>query len=473
MPLSPQKQWKQDLQDLAKHQTSARRVFRSLLKSLKPDANQARELYPDDVVKQGRYFSKLLKVNSRVDAFLEEYMGTNEDSPKAYSWRNTGLYLLRDVSLGEKLLKDALPKLDQISGNGFQAITLARAQSPLKKALPEQLRAFLPSNVVVEVDEDGYIQRVTDRFVNERLTLEMKIRRMHSIVSQYNQIAKRVKGDLKSPDEITRLAALVTAIIMETGIRPGKAGNAAVKAIGGEKVEVETFGAITLGPSHVRFVRDNFAELEFIGKKGGVNTATLSDAQIVSALQDYVDKAQAGGSKFIFVTSDGTRFTYTDLQRYFRTHFKDIAPTDFRKLRATEAVLSKLREAQEALYEEIRGFVRDEGENLRERVVEALTGTLNEALEAARDALSHESSGTTKGAYIDPSILLQFLSTGRASETLESAILDARTQLTFDPMTFVQIAGIRSVAAAWTKKGAGGETLRELLEQLEGDLEEG
>jgi integrase len=470
MTLSPQRQWKQDQRDLAKHQTSARKVFRGLIKSLKPDAEQAKELYPKDVKKQGRYLAKLLRVNTRVQAFLEEYMGTDEDSSKTYSWRNSGMYLLRDVSTGAKLLRDAQKKLDQISGNGFRAITMSRVQSPLRKTLPEELRAFLPPNIVVEVDKNGYIKRVTDKFVNERLDLAEKIARQRSIVSQYNMIVKNVKSDLRSPDEITRLAALVTAIIMETGIRPGKAGNAAIKTVDGEKIEVETFGAITLGPAHVRFVKNNFAELEFVGKKGGVNTASLSDTGIIKVLQDYVDKAQKGGSKFIFLTADGTRFSYSDLQRYFRSHFKGISPTDFRKLRATQAMLAKIRGEQEALYEDIRGFIQDQGGDLRERIIGALVGVLDDALEAAQVALSHDSPTTTRDAYINPNIILQFLSTGRAAQTLEAAMMDSRTQLTFDPMTFVQIAGSMAVAAAWVKQSAD-VTLRELLEQLEEDLD--
>ncbi len=92
---------------------------------------------------------------------------------------------------------------------------------------------------------------------------------------------------------------------METGIRPGKEGNAAFKTVNGEKVEVETFGAITLGPGHVKFIRDNFAQLEFIGKKGSVNTAQLADVDILKVLNEYVRRAMSSGSKYVFVTKAG------------------------------------------------------------------------------------------------------------------------------------------------------------------------
>jgi len=344
---------------------------------------------------------------------------------------------------------------------------MAEAQGPLRETLPEQLRAFLPPNIIVDVDDEGYIERITDRFEREHKTMGEKIRRMKLIVRKYNSIVKQVKKDLKSSDEITQMAALITAILMETGIRPGRAGNRIVKTVDGEEVEIETFGAITLGPAHVKFVRKSFAELDFLGKAGTTNTASLSDRQIIGVLQDYVNKAQTSGSEYIFVTSDGRRFTKSNLDGYFTKNFKGVSPTDFRKLRATDAVLQALRDRQEGLYEEIRGFVAEESENLKERVVESLVATVNAAVTEAAKALSHDSGpSVTQTSYINPDILLRFLSTGRAAENLKSAILDGRTQLAFDPMTFVEMASPKSLAAS-----SRTATLRALLEDLEEELD--
>lgn len=471
--LNPEQQWKKDERDRATHQRGARKVFQGLLAALQPYAAQAMKTLPDDPAKQGRLFMVLIKDDLAVGGFVKKYMGTTDDDARAYSWQNAAKYLLRDVSLGKLGQGDAFKRLDVLSGQGFQALAMSVAQQPIREALPERFRAFLPRNVVVDVDSDGTIQRVTDRFDHERFTLGEKIKRLRQIVAQYNDIAKKVKADLRSSDEVTKLCALITAIIMETGIRPGAEGNAAFKTINGEKVEIETFGAVTLGPAHVKFVRANFTQLEFIGKKGGLNTASLTDSQIIHVLNEYTEKALTKGSKFVFVTAEGETVSYTDLQRYFRERFKGIAPTDFRKLKATETVLNSLRDQQEELYQRIRDFAKDESQNLAERVVELLVRTIEAAMKQAQEALSHDSVETTRGAYIDPQVLLSFLSTGRASASMQDAILDNKIQLSFDPMKFIEVANARALAATFVRQQAKKASLRDVLEGVEEDLDTG
>ena len=472
--LDDSKQWKRDQRARDKHVLAAGRAFKKLLKDLESYAETAKEEHPgrDKAARsrRARAFVKAVKNDPALLKYLDTYVGTDRQHPKAYSWRNAVVYQARDVLTQGKKLREAIPEVGKQAFKGFQAIEMATAQAPLQKALPEELRNFLPNNIIVEVDENGGIERITDRFENENLSLGKKIQKMHRLVRDYNKIAKRVKRDLKSGDEITKLSALITAIIMETGIRPGKAGNAAVKTVDGEKVEVETFGAITLGPSHVKFVRDNFAEIEFVGKKGGVNTAKLSDADIIKLLRAQTEKAK--GSKFIFVTDDGQQVTYADIQKYFRDRFKGVAPTDFRKLRATDAVLSALRKEQENLYERIREFSNVAKKDLRSRVVEAIVETLERAFSAAQTALSHDSANTTRGAYINPEVVLKFLSTARADDDLESAILKGKKILSFDPETFVAQALAQAPTRSARATHRLGSTLSDLLESLEDELKD-
>ena len=440
------------------------------MEGLLPEVKKVQELFPDDKKKQGRALVLSIKDRPEIIRFLDKYIATEDEDPRAFSWQNATLNVIRDTAVELLGINKAFDKLDILVGNSFKAKVWSESQKPLRETIPAELREFLPDNLVVEVDENGYIKAVTDRFGAERMNLGEKIKRMRLIVSQYNNIVRRVKKDLRSSDELTRIAALVTAIIMETGIRPGKVGNSSVKTENGEKIEIETFGATTLGPEHVRFIRENFAELEFIGKKGGVNTASLSDTAIIQALQDYVDKALTSGSKYVFVTSLGEEFKYTDLQRYFKDNFKGIAPTDFRKLRATEAILSGIREQQEELYRKTREFVGDETEVLRAKVVQSLVEMFEIAISKAQKALSHDSADTTRGSYINPEILLRFLSTGRAAMSIEEAILDGEIKLSFDPKKFVPVETISISAAKKVASRYLKATLREVIEALEEDL---
>lgn len=469
--LDQKKQWGLDQKNLLLHQRSARKAFREVLDLLKPITLQVKGLFPgSDVAARRRRsmaWGDLFKQVPEARTLMTPFIGTEaEIGDEASSLWGAAVKLLRGVSLGVRGINETLSSLDDLTMRGFQAIVMAEAQSPIREALPAKLRRFLPENIVVEVDQDGYISRMTDRFENERLTLGVKVEKMKLILTQYNDIVRKVKEDLKSSDEVTHLSALVTAIIMETGIRPGAAGNAAIEVVDGEEVEVETFGAVTLGPGHVRFVRDNFAAIEFVGKMGSVNTTSLSDVEIIKVLDDYVQKALKVGSKFIFVTADGVAYTYADLQRYFRYRFKGISPTDFRKLKATDTVLGSLRKQQEALYAQIRALVAVETEDLKERVVDALVQAIETAIAAAATALSHDDASTTRGHYINPQVLLRFLSTGVAAESLRGAVLEGKTRLAFDPMRFVQVASAR--AASTSRHGKA--TLQSMMEELERDL---
>ena len=474
MPLlkDPKRQFELDERAKQKSAQEARKAFRNLLTEVLPAVRKIKEALPgkDDktIALRNKAFLKEVATQPVVLNFLRvQFSGGAEQEP----FKRKAVTLLREAAFGRKPLIEGLEVLDGIAMASFQSRAMLESQAPLQD-IPSELRAFLPKNLVVEVDPNGTLQRVTERFGNESRTLEVKINRMKLIVKKYNQIAKKIKKDMKSSDEITKLAAIVTSIIMETGIRPGDIGNAATIHAGGEKIIVETFGATTLGPEHVDFVRDNFAKLEFVGKKGTLNTAYLNDAEIIKALQDLVSKAQAGGSKYIFVTSAGKQFTYSDLSGYFRENLAGIDPTDFRKLRAAETIFTELTKSQEALYTKIRDFTSLGEKELRERVLDAIRETLGEAIEKSREALSHKSPTETIESYLDPRITLQFLSRGTLAKTLHDAILDNDLVVSFDPMKFVELASAKTVAAKWQRKASGeGRTLREILQGLEEALE--
>lgn len=468
-PTPESKQFALDERNRVKHIHAAKRAFKALLPRLTAIAEVAREEHPgrDKASKsrRGRFFNKHAKTHPALVEYLDQWIGTEDQHPKAYSWRNAILYAARNVLVYGMTQREALTEVEKQASKGFEAITMADAQGPLREVVPTALREYLPKNIVVEVDEKGTISRVTDRFENEHLTLGVKIEKMRSLVARYNAIAKKVKKDLRSRDEFTKLSALITAIIMETGIRPGRAGNAKAKTVNGEEVMVETFGAITLGPAHVNFVRANFATLEFIGKMGSVNTAEISDSGIIKVINAYVNRALKKGTKYIFVTREGERFSYADLQRYFRENFAGLSPTDFRKLRATEVVLGALRDEQAALYARIREFAGTAKKDLKARVVQAIVDTFEAAIAKSQAALSHDDSATTIRSYINPEVILRFLSTGRVEDSLESAILSGETALAFDPQNFVQLATGKTAMRTTTSLG-------DLLLDLRSDLDE-
>jgi hypothetical protein len=383
--------------------------------------------------------------------------------PGQFELKRKFVAILRDLAFKKKSATAVVQGINAIAAASYMQAKLAESQGPLA-VLPPEIRRFLPRNIVVEVDPGGVIQRVTERFGNEKRTLEVKINRMKEIMRRYNEIVAQVKQDLMSEDERIKMAAIVTAIIMETGIRPGDIGNKAHIFVDGEKVLVDTFGATTLGPGHVFFTQDNFVELRFVGKKGTLNVARLTDPEVMVLLQDYVSRAIEGNNPYIFVTRSGEQFTYEMLLGYFNEKFAGIDPTDFRKLRAAETIFRNYKASQEALYAKIRTFVGIEESELRARVTEAIIETIAKAVEESRLALSHKSETETIESYLDPRITLQFLSRGRVAETLRDAILDNSTVIQFDPLTFVEVASAQTA----TTNPLG--SLRDLLDDLRGSI---
>lgn len=439
--------------------------FRSLNRHVSQTFRDVAKAYPPD--KRPRAFTKELMTDQIVAMFANTFTGEAR--------LRSVVYVLRDIRYKKDFDKNkAIAKVRNMADKWFRESQLAESQAPLREALPDLMMQYLPPNIHVEVDEDGNITRMTERFRNERETLAKKIAVQKALVERYNAVAKQVKKDLKSSSERTRLAALVTSIMMETGIRPGKAGNKAVVVQGEEKVEVETFGAVTLGPSHVQIVRNGFARLEFVGKKGTINIAELSNAAVIKMLSTYVAQAKAGGSPAVFVDQEGNPFTYTNLESYMRSRFKYLRPTDFRKLRSTEVVLEALYEGQQDLYAQIKTFVAEESDDLHDRVVQAISDTISGAVLQAQQALSHDDVKTTVESYINPQVVLRFLAQGRIERTIQEAVLTAQPTLAFNVETFIEHAlgdaEVRTVAASLFRTAAGGDSLLDILDDLEDDM---
>lgn len=373
--------------------------------------------------------------------------------------------LTKAINLLIAALEDFKPavetKVRTLAENNWKGSELAKSRKPLE-AFPAEVLKFLPPNLVIDLDAKGKVKSMSTRFDNMRETLAAKIETQHEILAKYNEIVSQVKRDLNSTDEKIVLCALVTSVILETGIRPGREGTKTIVIENGEKVPVETFGATTLGAQHINFVKENFATLEFVGKASTLNLARISDAMVVKLLQNYAEQAKTKKLKYIFVTQTGQRITDSVLKRYFDKRFKGLSPTDFRKLRATQAVLDSLHDQQLDLYKEIKESVKDATTDATQHVVDSIVKALDKATKDAQKVLNHEDVEVTIGHYINPEVILSFLTKGNIPGNLQQALLNDNMKLKFDPQTFVSHAvGIQASA---------GRSLLDILEDLEDDL---
>lgn len=486
--------WARDEEAREQHLKAAAKAFVPLFKQVKATGRQLLAEVPGDTQnirdRRRAKMRKRLRAMPALQEFLDKYVGELDMHPDVAQARKSAFEGLAFMGLSERSIKQSWKKTRDNILLGYQVIEMARVQEGLRAAIPDDIRRFLPTNLVVEVDDDGVIGEVTDRFVNEYETMAVKRRRQRQIIEKYNDIVGLVKKDMRGQDPRRRLAAIITSIIMETGIRPAQAGNAATVQVDGEKVKVDTFGATTLKMKHLRDIRNNFLTLDFTGKMAKRNLAEVSNRELIKAMKSLIRRAskdfKTGGDSFgeqsLFTLPDGKNFSYGMLRRYFKNNAElaGLKITDFRKLKATETILDNLHSSQEALHAKIREFVDDEVEDLKERVAEEIAKVVREAYLNAQSALSHSNVDVTIRAYANPEVLLRFLSRGGIEGRLKEAVMQGRDRLAFNVDKFIENAmqggGTARTASflSISRMLIASErfmSLGDLLEKIEDDIE--
>ena len=125
------------------------------------------------------------------------------------------------------------------------------------------------------------------------------------------------------------------------------------------------------------------------------------------------------------------------------------------------------------MLEKIKEVAELETEDLPQRVVEIVSDTINKAHERAQVALSHDSGSTTKKSYINPEVLLRFLSTASMQNTLKESITTGKTKLHFDPLMFVREATRTASMRRLTASGRTLESIETIVDMLEHIFESG
>jgi len=435
---------------------------------LKEDESDRNKL----VRKLERDISKRDEVTAFLDEFIKAEGGEKAERLRRQMTRAISYILISDGDLRTK----ALERADKVAREAFALQILHPVQEPLRQNLPEEsLRGLLPSNIVVDVDGEGRIKDITERMGNKLQTMKEKIGEMKALISRYNNVVSEVKKDMNDPNPHIRVCAVMTAVIMETGIRPGRPGNKSLdikktKETGSE-VKVDTFGATTLNLRHfVGALRDDFVEITFTGKRLVKNTAAISDRDIAKVVKSYVDAGKnalvgnpQSGDLPVFRRQNGHTVSYYDLAHYMRRKLKGLKTRDFRRLKATREFLNAIVKAQVSMRDAIKKLVDAKVKNLRARVAAEIVGVVEGAYAASRESLSHEPTGASIYAYINTEVVLKFLANGGLDDTFEKVILDGAKVVKFDLEAFKTKA---------TSKTAGEREycLRDVLSSLEADL---
>lgn len=158
---------------------------------------------------------------------------------------------------------------------------------------------------------------------------EAKFGKIQELNSKFDAITKENEGNLKSKDESTREHALVTKLVMTTGIRPGSEEETGAK--------VKAYGATTLEGRHVKTDANGNTRLEFVGKKGVSLSIPVTDKDLAASLQARADKVGSKGQLFSSVSDRSLRdYTHT-------LDGGSIKTKDFRTLLGTRTAMDEIK----------------------------------------------------------------------------------------------------------------------------------
>ena len=423
------------LQDQENIKSQARRVIEAFVATIK-------QLRLESDKDESELF-KLLEQTPSVLTFLDTYVGTNDKKREAM--------LNRFVNVIQG--KVPLEKVTQSLNTSLQKSYVDQQLKQDKKVLTTSIKEFLslfPDNMVVDLDPDGKIKEVRDRFANKSESLDVKHARMVDIVSTFDDINNRVFSDLRKPfGSFDQCSALAVIIMFETGMRPGDRKNGIWfdmteekpllsnkdKENATNKVWLKTYGISNIETQHVKFSGSS-AIINFRGKMGTINNGVLKNPLAVETLKQYYDSAIANGHERLLVNSAGRPLTLDRLSDYCARY--NFRPTDLRKLKATETFYENLKIEQAQLYSELRTFANSD--QTRTLVAEAVYQAAMRALTKSQIALSHEQVRVTINKYVDPVVLLNFLSHGRIDTSFSNLIMDGKTLFRFDPALFIKAA---------------------------------
>jgi len=447
------KEFEKDVKGAVQAQTKAKKeylnIFTSMATTLKAEASKASE---------PRAFTAILKIyasknDNLIGKFVADYF---EGSDNQSSRVNTFIYTIRDMFFkptpkpGTSLPSTPSEwydlKLAGIVKSSHKSKILNDERDAIESALPKTFLKFLPKTLIVEVDKNKKITGLKSKFAEKLDDIGSKIERQKLLLQGLTKLETKVKKDLVSPDHDTKMKALLVYLMLDTGIRPGDEDNKVkLKDIDlddleeGEEVDqyLETYGATTLNKHHIQFIRDNYVSLEFIGKKGVINIANISDVVLAKALKDLVDKTKSNKkSNYLFLDSEGKVFSQPKVTEYLRSIIPGLNLTDFRKLKSTRVLLEALRQKQEMITGMIYDITQDQVADVKGEIVDVIADVVEQAYKESVKALSHQSMNTTIKSYINPQVILNFLATGKVADKIEDIVFKDQ-KLVFDPQVFI------------------------------------
>lgn len=335
--------------------------------------------------------------------------------------------LVCNIVSDQILLRDGKKRLINWATNYFKNTETSEKQEDFSESgYDPVLLELLPKQVYFELGPNRELIEIKESFGREQKNWGIMSKKIAYIAKNFNEMVQSVKKDLNSSDETTKLLALMMAITIETGLRPGDVGNSAtiIDPTTGEKIEIDTFGVTTLQFQHIKSIRDGLIEIQFPGKKGTEQIASLTDSDIINALQQVLATTPSNNSQMIFVTKSGQHIDDDLLRKYTESKWQDITPTDFRKYIATKNFYNYVKQATDSFRLKLIDIIAENENTIKETVVNGIIKIVNDAIESTKRVLNHKEGNDAWKSYISPKIILAYLSNGGLDNTLEEILID-------------------------------------------------
>jgi DNA topoisomerase-1 len=205
---------------------------------------------------------------------------------------------------------------------------------------------------------------------------ELKRDSIYNLRDKIDRLKRKLKADLHSSDDKTRLTALVVRIMMLTSERVGNSDSA----------KNGHFGVTEFKRKHIT-VNGNKVTLNYIGKSGVEHEKEFTDATCAIMLNDLMKR----NDSFVFVTQDGFKIKADKVNRYL--HKFDAKSKDIRGFNANRLMVMELNRI---------GKVKEEKQRAK---------IFNEALRKIGAKIGH-GPATLRKQYLLPEIEKQFYKHG-------------------------------------------------------------
>jgi len=368
---------------------------------------------------------------------------------------------------------------------------LEEQRKPLTDVIPKKILDYLPKKLVVDVDPQGQITDIYSRYANKDKNIGVKIQKQKDFMKVRVKFEQLLDKGVLSSDNKIKMMSLIIAVMYDTGIRPGDAETglsyANIDTEGPETEDkkgpkpsrelVDTFGSISLEPQHFK-VLNGVTNLAFYGKSGVFNKAQISNQLLNSVIKEVIMKfAMEGEPGKPLFSVDGVPYSSGQLQNFYVSLLKlsgmaDItghSMTDLRKLKASTVLHKALLDAKEELQDKILAVENIFSKKALTQITSIIAESLNSAVEKSEVALNHTSMNMTINSYINPQLILNFLSNSGEIESDLSELLHSDGKLQFDVKDFVVKASQSRFVnnGGWESVVDSGEQLGVLPEQDE------